>query len=49
MLLDLINNFSKNYNFKKSAIQKIISDISDNEKQNIESIIRKTKFLKKFA
>ena len=38
MLLDLINNFSKNYNFKKSEIQKIISDISVNEKQNIESI-----------
>jgi len=38
MLLDLINNFSKNYNFKKSEIKKIISDISLNEKQNIESI-----------
>lgn len=38
MLLDLINNFSKDYNFQTLEIKKIITDISHLENQNIESI-----------
>ncbi len=38
MLLDLINNFNKDYNFQTLEIKKIISDISHLENQNIESI-----------